>query len=84
MTDRHLGSESTPGITLDDVISFLSFLGIIVSVGLLIMTAGGIDCDSITMSDGIKYGIIAFIVLIASVIGINKIEKGEESVYDRL
>ncbi len=70
-------------ITLTDIIVFFAGLGILVSVLLLIGTAGAIECDSITVKDSIPRVIICLIILVVSVFGITKFES-EENAYDRL
>lgn len=67
----------------DDIIGTVSIIGLLVSFIMLVGTAGAIECDTITMADGIKRIAIWLIVFICSAIGILHVEK-EEDIYDRL
>lgn len=63
---------------LNDLISFFSIMGILLSFVMLVGIAGGVDCDTITIYDAAKKGVIWCIILIISVIGVLKVEKDEE------
>lgn len=72
-------------LTLGDLISLFSILGALLSIIMLVGVAGAADCDSITLIEATKKGIIWIAVLICSVIGIMHEErKEEEGKYDRL
>lgn len=72
-------------LTLSDLVSLFSIIGIFLSVIMMIGIAGSVDCDSITLIEAAKKGIIWIVVLICSVIGIiHEERKEEESIYDRL
>jgi hypothetical protein len=66
-----------------NVVGGICLLSLAVTFILLVGTAGAIECDSITISTGVKRGIVLIVLLIASVIGIVKTEK-EDDEYDRL
>ena len=70
-------------IHLADIIGTVSLFGILISMLMLIGTAGAIDCDTVTLAEGIKKGSIWIIIMICSVIGIIHEEK-DEGKYDRL
>lgn len=66
-------------------IATLALLGAFISIIMLIGTAGAVDCDTITLTDGVKRGAIWLIILVCSVIGIiHEERKEEEGIYDRL
>lgn len=67
-----------------EVIATLALLGAFISIIMLIGTAGAIECDSITLAEGTKRGIIWIVILAVSVIGIIHEEKEEENIYDKL
>jgi len=72
-------------LSLDDIIALFSVIGMGISIIMLVGIAGGVDCDSITIFDAAKKGIVWCIILILSVIGLMKVEKdGEESEFDNL
>lgn len=72
-------------ITLNDIITLLSALGIAGSVLTIIATAGAVDCNNITMTKAAIISGICLVVLALSIFGLIKMEKKEEeSVYDRL
>lgn len=72
-------------ITLNDIITLLSALGIAGSVLTIIAIAGAVDCNNITMTKAATISGICLAVLALSILGLIKMEKKEEeSVYDRL
>jgi len=72
-------------LSLDDIIALFSVIGMGISIIMLVGIAGGVDCDSITIFDAAKKGIVWCIILILSVIGLLKVEKDEEeSEFDNL
>jgi len=72
-------------LSLDDIIALFSVIGMGISIIMLVSIAGGVDCDSITIFDAAKKGIVWCIILILSVIGLLKVEKDEEeSEFDNL
>lgn len=72
-------------LSLDDIISLFSVIGMLLSIIMLVGIAGGVDCNSITIFDAAKKGIVWCIILILSVIGLMKVEKDdEESEFDNL
>lgn len=72
-------------LSLDDIIALFSVIGMGISIIMLVSIAGGVDCDSITIFDAAKKGIVWCIILILSVIGLMKVEKDEEeSEFDNL
>lgn len=72
-------------LSLDDIISLFSVIGMLLSVIMLVGIAGGVDCDKITIFDAAKKGIVWCIVLTLSVMGLMKVEKDdEESEFDNL
>ena len=71
-------------LTLDDLISLFSIMGIFLSIIMLIGVAGAVDCDSLTLYEGAVRLVFWLIVLVLSIIGLVKVEKDEEGIYDRL
>ena len=72
-------------LSLDDIISLFSVIGMLLSIIMLVGIAGGVDCDNITIFDAAKKGIVWCIVLTLSVMGMLKVEKDEEeSEFDKL
>ena len=72
-------------ITLNDIITLLSALGIAGSVLTIIATAGAVDCNNITLTHGTIICGICLVVLALSIFGLIKMERDEEeSIYDRL
>ena len=71
-------------LTLNDLISLFSIIGVSVSLIMLVGVAGAVDCDSITLFEGTKKIVIWLIVMALSVIGLAKVERDEEDIYDRL
>lgn len=71
-------------MTLNDLISLFSIIGILVSLVMLVGVAGAVDCDSITLLEGVKKIAIWLIVMVLAVIGLAKVERDEEDIYDRL
>lgn len=72
-------------LTLNDLISLFSMLGLLLSIIMLCGIAGGVDCDRLTILDAAKKGIVWCIILILSAIGILKVERDEEeSEFDNL
>ena len=70
---------------LMDAITALSLIGLAVSLFIMIGTAGAIECDTITVKDGVIRCSICMGVLILSTIGLTKMEKAEtESEFDDL
>lgn len=69
--------------SLEDILTVLCMLGLVISFFMLIGTAGAVDCNQVTINDVIPKGIIWIVVMLCSVIGIIKLEK-EDSKYDRL
>lgn len=67
-----------------EVIATIALLAAFISIIMLIGTAGAIECDSITLAEGTKRGLIWIAILVFSVIGIVHEEREEESIYDRL
>ena len=70
-------------IHLADIIGTISLFGLLISILMLIGTAGAVDCDTITLTDGVKRGAIWLIILVCSVIGIIR-EEREDDVYGGL
>ena len=72
-------------LSLNDLIVLFGGLGMLISFIMLVGIAGGVDCDSITIYEATKKGIVWFIVMLLSVLGILKVEKDEEeSEFDDL
>lgn len=71
-------------LSLNDLISLFSIIGVLVSLIMLVGVAGAVDCDSITLFEGAKKIVIWLIVMALSVIGLAKVERDEEDIYDRL
>lgn len=71
-------------LTLDDLISLFSIMGIFLSIIMMIGVAGAVDCDSLTLYEGTVRLVFWLIVLVLSIIGLVKVEKDEEGIYDRL
>ena len=65
-------------LSLNDIISLFSVIGILLSIIMLVGIAGGVDCDNITIFDAAKKGIMWCIVLTLSVMGMMKVEKDDE------
>ena len=65
-------------LSLNDIISLFSVIGILLSIIMLVGIAGGVDCDNITIFDAAKKGIVWCIVLTLSVMGMMKVEKDDE------
>lgn len=81
---QHSPREHHAGISLEDIIGACSILGVFGSFIAMFFIFGSMETNSMSMSDGIKYGVIAIIVLVISVFCINSIEKEDLSKYDRL
>ena len=71
-------------LSLNDLISLFSILGILLSIIMLVGIAGGVDCDSLTILDAAKKSVVWFIILVLSFIGALKVERDEESEFDNL
>lgn len=79
-----MNSRHRKSVSLEDIIGVASGFGFFISFFLLLATYGGVECDAISLNTGIVLAIICLFVLFVSVIGINKIEKGDGDKYDRL
>ena len=71
-------------ISLTDIIGTCSILGVFGAFFALFVIVGGVESNTMTFGDAVKYGIAALIVMAISIICINKIEKEDLSEYDRL
>lgn len=71
-------------LTLDDLISLFSIMGVFLSIIMIIGVAGAVDCDSLTLYEGTVRFVFWLIILVLSVIGLAKVERDEEDIYDRL
>lgn len=69
-------------ISLTDIIGACSLLGIVGSFIALFFIYGYMESCAMSMSDGIKYGVIAIVIMVVSVFCINKIEKEDLDEYD--
>lgn len=70
---------------ISNTIATFSFLGLIISLFVMIGTAGAVDCDCLTLKEAVIRCSICMAVLILSAIGLTKMEKAEnESEYDNL
>jgi len=65
-------------LSLNDLIALFSGIGILVSFIMLVGIAGGVYCDSITIYEATKKGIVWCIVMLLSVLGTLKVEKDDE------
>ncbi|MCR5727235.1 MAG: hypothetical protein K6G24_07200 [Lachnospiraceae bacterium] len=81
---RRMRRRHHVGFSLEDIIGACSILGVFGSFIAMFFIFGSMETNSMSMSDGIKYGVIAIIVLAISVFCINAIEKEDLSKYDRL
>lgn len=68
---------------LKDAIGAISLLGVLISIGAIILICADLQCNEIIFNDAIKKGLIWGVILVLSMIGINMTEK-EEDIYDRL
>lgn len=71
-------------LSLKDIILFLSLIGMLISLVMMVGTAGAVECEKLTILEGAKREIIWVIILILSGIGIIKIQTEEESEFDDL
>jgi hypothetical protein len=71
-------------LSLSDIISLFSIIGLLISIVMMVGIAGGVDCDSITILDAAKKSVVWCIVLTLSVMGLLKVQKDEESEYEDL
>ena len=72
-------------LSLNDIITLFSAIGILLSIIMLACIAGGVDCDSLTILDAAKKSIVWSIILVLSFIGVLKVERDEEeSEFDNL
>ena len=71
-------------LSLKDIILFLSLIGMLISLVMMVGTAGAVECDKLTILEGAMREIVWVIILILSGIGIIKIQKEEESEFDNL
>lgn len=70
---------------MNKIIGFFSGIGCIGAIIMLLLIAGGVDCDEISIIDSAKGIVVCMIIMALSVAGIMKLERDEEeSVYDRL
>lgn len=81
---QHMRRRHHVGFSLEDIIGACSILGVFGSFIAMFFIFGSMETNSMSMSDGIKYGVITIIVLAISVFCINSIEKEDLSKYDRL
>ena len=68
---------------MKSIIGALSLLGILISLTVIIGTAGAVDCNELEIIDAAKRFGICVAILILSIIGIAKTEQ-EEDIYGRL
>lgn len=71
-------------LSLNDLISLFSIMGVLVSLIMLVGVAGAVDCDSITLFEGAKKIVVWLIVMTLSVIGLAKVERDEQGEFDNL
>ena len=77
--------EGKMNAKISNTIAAFSFLGLTISLFVMIGTAGAVDCDRLTLKEAVIRCSICMVVLILSAIGLTKMEKAEnESEYDNL
>ena len=71
-------------LNLDDLLTLFGIIGVLLSIIMMVGTAGALDCDSITTFEAAKKIIIWLIILVISTIGLLKAAKDNEGEYDNL
>lgn len=80
----HQGTHHRNAVTLEDIIAVLSGIGIAASLIFLLGIYGGVECDTISLGQGIRMTAASLVCLILSIVGINMVEKEDQDKYDRL